>query len=88
MEHHGSESGVIAVHLDGQMGAPLASDASRREFLKTLAAVGAGAVLPAKRAARADRFAGSRRQGQTDCKRKAERKKTQRSPASRLRVPR
>jgi 6-methylsalicylate decarboxylase len=48
MKHHGSESGVTAVHLDGQMGASLASDTSRREFLKTLAAVGAGAVLPAR----------------------------------------
>jgi hypothetical protein len=47
MKHHGYESGVTAVHPDGPMGAPVASDASRREFLKTLAAVGAGAVLPA-----------------------------------------
>ncbi len=36
MKHHGSESGVAAVHLDGPMGEPVAWDASRRAFLKTL----------------------------------------------------
>ena len=47
MKHHGWGSGDAAVDRDQQKGASFASGASRRAFLKALAAVGAGAIVPA-----------------------------------------
>src|ERR1039458_9704839 len=47
MKYLGFGSGNAAAGLDQQDGRFFASGASRREFLKVLAAAGAGAILPA-----------------------------------------
>ena len=47
MNHHGFSSGDTAAGLEQQQEESFSSGASRREFLKMLAAIGAGAILPA-----------------------------------------
>ena len=47
MKHRNFRNGDPAVDLDPHKGASFTSGASRREFLKVLAAVGAGAIVPA-----------------------------------------
>ena len=47
MKHHGFGSGDTAVNLYSRDGAFFNGGASRREFLKVLAAAGAGALVPA-----------------------------------------